>query len=725
MKKIILIGLLLTLLIGCTQTPEEKIDSLFQEAVTQINSYNFEKARGTMDQIGEIDPASPYILYCNALIKERQLCFADAAHEYMVIGTIAPTFVPALEGVVRTFSRLDEYILAARAAKDAVELKPGDPYLQLRLAEVLIDAGQIRGAADAVESAESFGVSGTVADLIRPRLYFSLKDVDTALVLKEAALAAAGKSLDDYRAAAELCETFDLADSAVMFSRRALEVSDYHPDVLLDHFFRCLRLKYFFEARKVIDLIPSDGGGEIARSGLRLHLYMADSDRPKVIAETSKYRALTKSAINSVFLDILARTGAGDFLSADSDEDFIIQTLTNGNYIRDFIDFMTYKLATSKSMMMFTREKLDELQKLPREYLNSRDVQLQIAQLMHRTGDFDGYEDLISTLEEYNRNKPDWLSGIADIYSQRNVGKNREAEQLYRRALELDPWYRPAFEGWVDMRRRSRQFDQALGLFDEYSTLASIFPSLRSLKAMILAEKGDVENAWTLFKEYYPLAPGDLTVPSELIDWATLHDKPEVIDSVISLLSTQKENASALQLAAQAACGLGEFQKGLDLIEAAIAIRDTEVDPYAVKAWALHGLGRTSEAFDLFEENRTRDRDNILNGFLHSYLLGKDKIDLERAANIAREVLGSSGFRLDTWMNLCFIYYQAGRYDLSRGEALKASHTYINRPEPFYRLGLAMAAEGTEGAKENLQKAIVLGLAGDDLRTAQEWINKL
>ena len=58
MKKFIFCSLTVLLIIGCSKTPEEKIDDLFQKGTDQLNNLQFNAADSTFEQIFEIDPAS-------------------------------------------------------------------------------------------------------------------------------------------------------------------------------------------------------------------------------------------------------------------------------------------------------------------------------------------------------------------------------------------------------------------------------------------------------------------------------------------------------------------------------------------------------------------------------------------------------------------------------------------------------------------------------------------
>lgn len=81
-------------------------------------------------------------------------------------------------------------------------------------------------------------------------------------------------------------------------------------------------------------------------------------------------------------------------------------------------------------------------------------------------------------------------------------------------------------------------------------------------------------------------------------------------------------------------------------------------------------------------------------------------------------------------INLADIYYKMGRYDLCRGECMKARHAQKENPYPYFRLGMACFNSKKDGkwfnqAKENLLKAKKLGLSGDFLKEADKALKKL
>ena len=724
MKKVLVISLMVALLAGCSQTPEEKLESLFATTLTQIDDYKFEGARATIEEIGELNPGSPLIPYSRGLILERQLCYPDAAHEYMLVATVDPEYAPALEGVCRTFSHLGEYSFAVRAASDLVRLHPDDPDRRLMLAEAMIGIGQSRAAEREMSKAADLGAHPTIIDLMTARILHLRYEVDTARVIREQTMKDLPESVECLLGAADLYEMVGLIDSSIIFSRRALEIAPEDHDVLLNHFYRSIRLRYFYDARMAIAHIEASDGGEVVRAGMLLRYYRAAGKHSHAKQASDDYRRLTDISLMSVYLDIHARAEGYDLISADSDLQVIQRLIAEGQYLPEFSRYMTYSLLVLTPVALTGVEHIQPLQELPKEYANALEVKTRVALVMHKTGDFDGYNEYITLLEEYHRSQPDWLTGIADVNSDRGIRKYAQAERLYTKALEINRWYRPAFENMVAMYRRLRQYPEALAVIEKYPHFEQTYPLIRMNKALILAENKQFQEALTILTDNFVLAKGDLSYLREFLETAGWKGSTEAVGSAIDLLRGQDSDPDALQLVAEWSCRLGNYQEGLEFSDRALALEDN-ADSYAIKAWALHGLDRKNEAFDLFEENRTRDRDNVATNYYYSYLLANDQIDLDRASNIAREALFDAYGNLEVWMNLCYVYYQAGRYDLCRGEALKALHSYTSRPEPFYWIGLAMEQEGNEAARENLQKAIILGLAGDKLEKAQELVDKL
>lgn len=724
MKKLLVISILAALMAGCSQTSEDKLESLNATAQAQIDEYKFEAARATIEEIGEVDPGSLSIPYYRGLILERQLCYLDAAHEYMFIGSIDPEYTPALEGMCRSFSNIGEYTYAVRAGSELVKLHPGDPAMRLIFADALTGFGQYRAVERELLAAAKMGASENVIKLKLARVLHLRGEIDSAGVARREALKDIPESAESLRSAADLYEAVGQIDSSIAFSRRALEAAPNDHENVLDHFRRCTRLNYLYDALLTIDAITESDGGEFARTGMLIEYYRAAGLHLDTRRAANVYRALTNHSLMSVVFDIAARAEGYDLTSSTTDLATVKSMIKRGDYLPEFKEYMSYLLVVRIPLILMDLEDLKTMRELPNKYANGVDVKTRVARLMHRTGDFDGYKEFVALLEEYHRSEPEWLTGIANVNADIGVRKYDQAERLYTRALEINRWYLPAFEKMTAMFRTLHQYSDAMAVFENNPHFERTYPLIRLNKALILAESNQFEEALAILTDNYMLAIGDLSFLREFLDIAASKGNTEVVRIVSDLLIAQESAPRALQLAAVWACQLGDYQQGLDLSGRALAIEDF-APSYATKAWALHGLDRKDEAYELFEENRVKDRNNAVNNQYYSYLLASDGVDLDKASNIAREALFGSYSDFEMWMNLCFVYYQAGRYDLCRGEASKAARNHQKRPEPSYWLGMAMAKEGNEAARENFQKAIMLGLVGDKLEEAQEMVEKL
>ena len=721
MKIMLAVSILIALIVGCSQTPEEKLESLYATTIAQIDKYEFDAANASIEEMGQLDPSSPIILFCRGLILEQQLCYLDAAHEYMFIASLYPEYTPAMKGLNRSFSHLGEYSFVLRATSDLARLVPNDPDVRLMLAEAMIRFGQYQSAEREIASAVKMGASQSIVDLMTARFLHLNYEIDSSRVIRQQVMKDLPETVECFQSAADLYEEVGLIDSSIAFSRRALEAAPKDNNILMNHFYRCVRQSYFYDARLAIAHVEATGGGEIVRAGMLARYYRAAGMYLYANQAATDYRRLTENSLMSTYLDIQIRAEGIDLVSASGDLQIMQGTLSDLDYLPEFRKYVIYSLFAHSPEVLI---KLEDLQELSSEYANTIDVKTRNAFFLHKKGYFDDYKEFVTLLEDHHRSQPDWLTGIADVNADNFIRKYTQAERLYTRALEINHWYRPAFDKMLAMYRKLQQYPEAMALYEKYHYFEETYPLVRLNKVLILAENNQLEEALAILENNFMLAEGNLSYIREFMDIASLKGDDEVLGKALDILLTQDSNPEALKLAAVWSCKLGNYQQGLDLCDHVLSIED-DYDSYATKAWALHGLGRKTEAFELFEENQIQDPNNAVTNYYHSYLLASDGIDLDRASNIARKALYNSQFDVEVWMNLCFVYYQAGRYDLCRGEATKASHTYSNRPEPFYWIGMAMVKEGKEEAKENLQKAIMLGLLGDKLETAQGLVEGL
>jgi tetratricopeptide (TPR) repeat protein len=726
MRKCLIIGLLSLAAFGCSKSPEERIFDLFQTGTRQVDRYEFDAALATFKKIGEINPSTPLGHYGSGLVFERQLQYYDALHVYMSITNSSPSFAPAFAGAWRLFTRLEQWNDAVQMAAEYSRLLPEDPEARLVLARALMNIQQYGRARQEVDKAVELGADRSLAALAKARAYSLAHQLDSAQVALQTAMSTFSESPVFYALAADYFEAAGLIDSAVSLGRASVESASNDFDLIVAQFYRALRHNYFFEARQVIRRLKEQGAGELVTTGLEMFYYLARENQTHARHACDTYRGIAIYSISTLTYDIVVRGRQLDMFTGSRNIGAINRIMQTNHYDPEFQEYMKYFLAVLFAGYFDDLDGLKQLKTVSSAFFNRKEIRLSTAYCLYRTGQHEEYEQLMSLLSKYHSTQPDWLTGMADIYGDRFVRRYDSAGQYYRTALQKDRWYRPAFENAVDMYRRLKEPKKALKMFDAYPYFEQRYPEIALLKALCLVEQGDIQQGVDLFEQKFPHVRGDLARLEEITSLLDKRNRQEERTKLYRRLSRiNADNAEALVLAAEFESDRADFQAALNLAEKAQSLESDYVAASVQKARALYGLGKRSEAFEIFERNLVEARFNVDNNHYFSRILATEQVEPKRAANLARRALFDSGHDLKVWMNLSYVYFQIGRYDLSRGEAIKARNSHKEEPEPFFRIGMAMFMEEKEEAGENLEKAIELGLKGEYLEIARQTLQKL
>jgi tetratricopeptide (TPR) repeat protein len=726
MRKCLIVGLLSLVAFSCSKSPEERIFDLFQTGTRQVDRYEFDAALATFEKIGDIDPSTPLGHYGSGLVFERQLQYYDALHVYMSITNSSPSFAPAFAGAWRLFTRLEQWNDAVQMAAEYSRLLPDDPEARLILARALMNIQQYGRARKEADRAAELGTDPSLAALVKARAYSLEQQVDSAEVALQTAMSTFRESPVFYAWAADYFEAAGLIDSAVSLGRVSVKLASDDFDLIVAQFYRALRHNYFFVARQVIRRLKEHGAGELVTTGLEMFYYLARENQTRARHACDAYYTMAISGISALTYNIIVRGRQLDMYTGSINISAIDRIMQTDHYDPEFQEYMKYFLAVLFASYFDELDGLKQLRTVSPAFFNRKEVRLHTAYCLYRTGQHEEYEQLMSLLSRYHNTQPDWLTGMADIYSDRFVRRYDSAAQYYRKALQKDRWYRPAFEKAVDMYRRLKEPKKALKLFDAYPYFEQRYPEIALLKALCLVEQGDIQQGVDLFKQKFPHVRGDLVRYEEITSLLDKRNRQEERTELYRLLPRiNADNAKALVLAAEFESDGDDFQAALNLAEEALSLEGDYIAASVQKARALYGLGNRSKAFEIFERNLEEAEFNVDNNYYFSRILATEQIELKRATDLARRALFDSGHDLKVWMNLSYVYFQIGRYDLSRGEALKAKNSHKEEPEPFFRIGMAMFMEEKEEAKGNLEKAIELGLKGEYLEVARQTLQKL
>ncbi len=724
MKHLLVLMAVILLVAGCGTSPEKQSLEKFESGLARLDEFDYTAADAVFRDISETDSTSVLGLYGHGLTYERQLMYLDALDIYMVAVQADSSFAPALAGIVKILNHFAVYDNALQAAGAYIQLHPEDPVGHLQLARTCFNTGLNARARQVIDDGQFDGDYRTQAVLVKATAFLGEAEFDSAAALVETGLAGLGDSPDAHMSAADYFEIAGLVDSSVMLSRHAVELSDYGFDFLVDHFYRCLRTGYFTEARRVANRLVAAGGGEQMRFGTMALYNIARGDKMLARSMSEKYRAFGINRLTPSYYELV--TGVPLRLeSAVKDEmTFLKMVMMKENYDEGFQVLIHYLIALAYSDINLPMEILDNLYALPGVYANRLPAKMATAFSLYNSGQHEEAARLMGIIVLGHSDQPDWLTGVADVYQAGHVRAYDQAQVHYNMALDRNRWYQPALINQVRMYRRIGQTEQALQLFARYPHLEERYPAIAVLKAFCLVEDGRRTEGLALFKDKIPYLKGDLRKFREMID--ALNGDATAVGEIVTLLQQLNESdADALLMAANYSIAHKDFAKALQLAEQALQLESDFLTAQATRATAMYGVGEKEQALETLDSLLVANPDDARVNYALSKILIAEGIDLPRASNLARRAAFSSFLGYGEWMNLCHAYYRSNRFSLCRGEATKASRKFENRPGPFFWMGMAQYRENNQDAKKNLQKAVDLGLDGDELTQAQEVLAKL
>ena len=139
----------------------------------------------------------------------------------------------------------------------------------------------------------------------------------------------------------------------------------------------------------------------------------------------------------------------------------------------------------------------------------------------------------------------------------------------------------------------------------------------------------------------------------------------------------------------------------------------------------MYWLGQKDEAFALFEKLKSK---NIMSQNLqlfYSMALVDAKKDMGKTGNMVRGATTIYRYALKSRLNIVNYYRQMKKYDFAEKEAYNTATLFDDHPKSLYYLGWMRYMSEKEGAREDLQKAIELGLKGEELTRAKDLLKKI
>jgi len=712
---------------GCSKTPEERAAELFDDGINYLSESKLDKAEASFEEIGSVDPSTPAGLHGVALVMERRFLLFDALQESMIINDSRPSFAPAWKLTWRILTKLELYEDALPVAVEYTNILEYDPEARYVAIRAQFNMGRAAPARAHLDTAISQGLDPAVANLLKAQACLMDHDYEQGEELFVQAFSTNDRSPVFYYEAANYLEVAGQIDSAMHLSRQSAEASGADFELQLAHFDRALNNQYHYEALLTLDRLESEGIADVTLAALRMFYRQSRGELTESRRATASYELLADESISMMYWDLVAHGMIGDDMSVTQDASSILRYVTDNNVLDQFTEFIKYRVAVAVADHGDEHMGWKSLEAIKGIYTNRLDVRLKSMYLYARTGQNDKFAHLDTLLLTFHSSQPEWLIGIADVMATPDVHEYNRAEQLYTMALTIDEYSLPAFTNMTTMFENLKQYDRVLEMFDKFPFFGEQFPELRTKKATALIRTGRMPEGLEEFRLAIPSLKGNLGQFSSLLTILRLSGESQAAEDLVDFLAELcPDNAEALVLASVEKLLAGDASAASKFTQQALAVHPGFMPAQVAQARVLWTTGDKEQAYAQLETLVKANRNNILVNYSLSSMLATDGQDLDRASSLARIALFNAPGDLEIRDNLCYVYLQAGRFDLALGEAHKFQLLFMDHPQPYLRLGMShFGREEMSEARVNLEKAIDLGLTEPYLSTAREILAKI
>lgn len=730
MKKtaILFLTVLITISIlqlGCS-TSEDSDSSSFENGEALISDLKFDEADEVFEKFLESDSLNYLGLYGSALVDEHRFKFIDALIKYMTIVEAAEDIPAAYLGLYRMYSFFDMPSEAFATGYKYIELA-GTSIESSRLkAEILLASNKYKRLRKEVSDQSLFAEHKGEKNFIIAQTFQLEKSFDSAQFYFEAGLKNSDESPSYFLAASDFLARAGLNDSAITFSAKAIELSNYSYLMTIDHFFMLLKNNYFDQANHIIKKLSSIGLNNKTVQLLHYYNYFYQKRFNMSRYALNEFMREGSSGFSRDYYDFLVGCKRDEGNSPGDLMKLILSNMYRTGYSNEILSNVNYILLRNIAETKNHISTLREIEQLSGIYLSKKDIKLMKIEQLYLSGQTKEAENSISALSKSNARNTEWLTAVGNIYKNILIRKYDKAEQNYKDVLKFDKWYRPAFENYIQMFRQNKNYKKSLQVFKDYPHFENQFPDLRTLKAVCLIESGKFDRGFKLLEQSIDNNKEDLTIFKDLFYASLIQKNNAGFEKILSLLENYNgHNSDALTIASEKYLKMNNYNKSENLSQKAFDLNNENNDAKVINAFANYKLGQVQSAEQILNTIIIEDRYNSKANMYLAQLLATEGKDFDQASNLARKAVSFSQYGYDEWMTLCFAYYQMGRYDLCRGEAIKSSRKYNKLPIPFYWLGLSQFEEEKDGAKENLTKALELGLTGEQLEMANKVLKLL
>lgn len=669
----------------------------------------------------------------NALIEqgqnlEKQLLYYDALYRYLKAKIKNRNLLPAAAGITRVYMRLDFDEEVALNISQYAALAGNYYPAHYDLARLYIYLNDYPAAAKHIEQARTDGLEPAVAGLVEARILALEGNIDSARQTAAPLLAQPSKSALYFYEAADYLESVGLADSAMMLSRKAWSAEDSNFDILYDHFQRAVRNFYMRDARLVMKEIEKQTGAEVLLYGLEYRYNKALNKLTAASQSMDNVKRLTRRCLSANLADAEIRGPIFDYVAGADDLDRSYMAVMKETEVPDFKNLVQYRAAQKYLIIGDYNKARNHFDELSGRRMKSRDFMMTDIFMLYNTGQFDKFQGKVDTMLNEHGDEPVWLTGIADVYAYKLIHQYDKAEELYRRALERNQWYRPAFDNLLAMFRELREYDKIVKLMSDYPHLGEYFAANKVMKAFALTEQDRYDEGVKLFKNSIGPVKGNVSFYEDMINILMRKNEfDRVEDMVAFMLEQEPDNPDMLVLAAVTNSDLLEFDRAYRQAEQVLKLEPDNLEALIQKAYCTYERGNKEEGYRMMGQLlKDNFGDKTINLYASRIYISDNK-EMGKVGNWSRLALSKDRYGLKSYMNLADYYMKQEKYTFARQQADNTVAIFDNDPRAYFVQGRALYYENKnlEEAKKSLEKAIEFGLKGKDLTEAKKILGKL
>jgi len=724
MKRVLYLALLPALFLACSKEADQSPQGRFDRAMKQVDRLEFIQAESTFVQLQRADSVSPLGDLGLAQTYEQKLWWLDGLSYYLRLAEKHPDLATAAGGAVRGFYNLGSYYDASRAAEKWVSLDPQgvEPHYWQALAFIrLMD---LAGASNALKTAEENDLDKGAARLIEARIQWLRNSFDASVATAAQGISSGSKAPEYFCALSDYYAERGIPDSAVWAAQQgyAAQANAYSAWQCLEV---CSRHHYYWAARQLLRDWDNRDNEKSVSAILHFRYSLASDDKFASSLLADRFQEAAPNAYTTLVYSALAnRSLYNELVSADFFDQAIY--VAAGSQAESFKEYFGAYVGYSYARSYNRDGAATQLQAVKGWRTETTEFQAIIYSQMTISGGRPLADKMLDSLLPARGWDPVWLTAIADAYANAKGAPFSMGKRFYQMALEQAPSYRPAFVGLVRLAVATEQYQEAIAAFDGFSQYGPMSPELANLKAVSLVRVGRIDEGIALFKQTFTQCPHDIEAARNLVRaLAAKRLRDQIRELALFCVTTAKDNPDAYELAARALLDWGFAEEGLQVARRGLEVESENLHLRTQEARGLYALGQRSDAKMVFEDVLSKESSPGETILYYSLVLAESKEDTLRAELMAQRALVLVSPELFPAKNLSRVYLTLGRYTSSRQACLRAAVISPEDPEVWYLMGMCQFNEKLPEARENLQKAVSLGLVGDDLRKAQEALRQL